>query len=156
VPVAALVFLASLLPEPGRSWREQLAATRPMAPWFSANALPKQGRDEQGRTTWPQDVAADLFYHDCPPPVAAAAAARLRPQSPTPIAETTPLTAYPDVAMHYIGCRDDRAVSGQWAQQAARERLGVEVTWIEGSHSPFLADPGTLAGLLVALVTEDR
>lgn len=156
VPVASLVFLASLLPEPGRSWREQLAATRPMAPWFYANALPEQAIDEQGRTTWPQDVAAELFYHDCPPSVAAAAAARLRPQSPTPVAETTPLTAFPDVAMHYIGCRDDHAVSGQWAQQVARDRLGVEVTWIEGSHSPFLADPDTLADLLVALVAEDR
>jgi hypothetical protein len=156
VPVASLVFLASLLPEPGRSWREQLAATRPMAPWFYANALLKQGLDEQGRSTWPRDVAADLFYHDCPPAVAAAAAARLRPQSPTPVAETTPLAAFPDVTMHYIGCRDDRAVSGQWAQQAVRDRLGVEVTWIEGSHSPFLSHPEMLAELLVALAVEDR
>jgi pimeloyl-ACP methyl ester carboxylesterase len=156
VPVASLVFLASLLPEPGRSWREQLAATRPMAPWFYANALLKQGLDEQGRSTWPQDVAAELFYHDCPPAIAAAAAARLRPQSPTPVAETTPLAAFPDVTMHYIGCRDDRAVSRQWAQQAAQDRLGVEVTWIEGSHSPFLSHPDTLAELLVELAEEDR
>jgi hypothetical protein len=156
VPVGSLVFLASLLPEPGRSWREQLAAARPMAQWFYENGLPKQERDEQGRTMWPQDVAAELFYHDCPPAVATEAAAQLRPQSPTPITETTPLAAFPDVTTHYVGCRADRAVSGGWAQQAARDRLGVEVTWMEGSHSPFLADPDALAELLTSLALEDR
>lgn len=151
VEVGALVYLASLLPEPGRSWREQLATCRPMADWFYAEALPKQGRDEQGRSTWPRDVAAELFFHDCPPEVATAAAGRLRPQSPAPIVETTPLTAFPDVRTHYVGCRADRAVSGEWAQRAARQRLGVDVTWIDGSHSPFLADPGALADLLSTL-----
>lgn len=156
VPVGALVFLAALLPDPGRSWRDQLAAGRPMADWFYANALPKQGRDEQGRSTWPPDVASELFYHDCPPAVADAAAGGLRPQSPAPITEPTPLAVFPDVPTHYIGCRDDRAVSGEWARTTARERLGVDVTWIGGSHSPFLADPDGLAGLFISLRAEDR
>lgn len=156
VPVGALVFLASLLPDPGRSWRDQLAAGRPMAEWFYANGLPEQGRDEQGRSTWPPDVAIELFYHDCPPSVAEAAATRLRPQSPAPITELTPLAAFPDVPMHYIGCRGDRAVSADWARASARERLGVDVTWIEGSHSPFLADPDGLAELFISLRAEDR
>jgi hypothetical protein len=156
VPVGALVFLASLLPDPGRSWGDQLATSRPMAEWFYAHGLPKQGRDEQGRSTWPSDVASALFYHDCPPAVAEAAAARLRPQAPTPITETTPLAAFPDVPMHYIGCRGDRAVSGDWARSTARERLGVDTTWIQGSHSPFLADADGLAELVISLRAEDR
>jgi len=151
VRVGALVFLASLLPDPGRSWRDQLGAGRPMADWFHAEGLPRQGRDDQGRTVWPADVATELFYHDCPPQVAAAAAARLRPQSPTPVAEPTPLTAFPDVPMHYVGCRSDRAVSGAWAAETARARLGTEVTWLDGSHSPFLADPEGLAEVLLTL-----
>lgn len=154
VPVAALVFLAALLPEPGRSWKEQLADGRPMAEWFYGEALPKQGRDEQGRSVWPADVAAELFYHDCPPSVAAAAASRLRPQSPAPITERTPLGAFPDVPMHYVGCRADRAVSAAWAAETARFRLGRDAVWIDGSHSPFLADPDGLADLLLTL--EDR
>ncbi|MDV7241802.1 MULTISPECIES: alpha/beta fold hydrolase [Rhodococcus] len=158
VEVSSLVFLASLLPEPGRSWREQLAVSRPMADWFYAEGLPKQDRDERGRSTWPPDVAAELFYHDCPRAVAEEAANRLRPQSPTPIAEVTPLEAFPDVPMHYIGCREDRAVSGKWAESTARDRLGVDVTWIDGSHSPFLADPDGLADLLITFAKgpEDR
>jgi Alpha/beta hydrolase family len=149
VPVGALVFLAALLPEPGLSWREQLAADRPMADWFYADALPRQVRDGLGRSVWPPEVAVELFYHDCPHETAVGAAARLRPQSSGPIAETSPVKAFPDVPSHYVGCRDDRAVSGTWARRAARERLGVEVVWIDGSHSPFLADPESLADLLV-------
>lgn len=152
VPVGALVFLASLLPEPGRSWREQLAADRPMADWFYANALPHQGRDDLGRSGWPPEVAAELFYHDCPQETAEAAAARLRPQSPGPIVETTPVKAFPEAPLHYVGCRDDRAVSGAWAQRTARERLGTEVTWIDGSHCPFLAAPDELADVLVSFI----
>lgn len=154
VPVAALVFLAALLPEPGRSWREQLVADRPMAEWFHAEALPKQGRDPAGRSVWPPDVAAELFYHDCTPATAAWAASRLRPQSSAPITERTPLAAFPDVPMHYVGCRGDRAVSATWSVQAARTRLGRDVVWLDGSHSPFLADPDGLAELLLTL--EDR
>ena len=99
-------------------------------------------------------MAAELFYHDCAPSTAAWAAAQLRPQSPAPIAERTPLAAYPDVPMHYLGCRGDRAVSGTWARTTARARLGRDVVWTDGSHSPFLADPDGLAELLLTL--EDR
>lgn len=153
VEVGALVFLASLLPDPGRSWREQLAAERPMADWFYADGLPKQGRDALGRSVWPADVAVELFFHDCPPEVAAAAAARLRPQSPSPVTERTPLAAYPNVPMHYLGCRSDRAVSGAWAADTAPARLGTDVTWLDGSHSPFLANPDRLAEVLLSLET---
>lgn len=156
VPVAALVFLAALLPDPGRSWKQQLGAGRPMAEWFYTEALPKQGRDEHGRSVWPVDVAVELFYHDCVPSTAEWAAAQLRPQSPAPIAETTPLTTYPDVPMHYVGCRADRAVSAAWAAETARARLGREPIWIDGSHSPFLADPDGLAEVLLTTVTEQE
>jgi hypothetical protein len=148
-PVTALVYLASLLPEPGRSWRDQLAAGRPMAPWFYAHGLPRQGHDDQGRSTWPADVASELFFHDCETEVAAAAAPRLRPQAPTPVTETTPLTAFPDVPTTYVMCRDDRAVSPEWAAAVVPERLRVEPVWVEGGHSPFLARPHELADLLL-------
>ena len=93
--VTALVFLASLLPLPGRSWRDQLTSERPMADWFYSNALPRQGKDDQDRSVWPPDIARELFFADCNEDVAANAAAQLRPQSPTPVAESTPLTRLP-------------------------------------------------------------
>jgi hypothetical protein len=149
--VTALVYLASLLPEPGSSWREQLARSRPMNDWFYEHALPRQGRDEQGRTYWEPETAQELFFHDCTDDVARSAAGRLRPQASTPVAETTPVRAFPDVPTRYVICEQDRAVSPEWAARAARERLGVEPLRISGSHSPFLARPAELARLLVSV-----
>jgi hypothetical protein len=149
--VSALIYLAALLPEPGRSWRDQLGASRPMADWCYTNALPVQGRDEQGRTFWEPGTARDLFFHDCAPDVASGAADLLRPQAPTPVAEVTPVRAFPSVPAHYVIAREDRAVSGEWAARTAVERLGVEPTLIDGSHSPFLARPVELARLLTRL-----
>jgi hypothetical protein len=152
VDVRALVYLAALLPDPGRSWREQLGSSRPMTDWFDNHALPRQRRDEHGRSYWPREVAAELFYHDCAPPVAADATRRLRGQAATPVTETTPVSTFPAVTTHYIGCRADRAVSPDWQVATVAERLGVEVTWIPGSHSPFLAAPGPLAQMLSDLL----
>lgn len=151
--VAALIYLAALLPLPGRSWHQQLAESQPMTGWFAKHALPAQRRDEHGRTSWPSEVAQQLFFHDCPDSLAASAAARLRKQAPTPVTEPTPLTAFPAVPAEYVICRDDRAVSSEWAGRAVAERLGVEPTWIGGSHSPFLSRPAELARLVAKLAT---
>ncbi|MFI5709352.1 alpha/beta fold hydrolase [Kribbella sp. NPDC051620] len=154
--VTALVFLAALLPEPGRSWREQLADGRPMAPWFYAQGLPRQRRDDEGRTYWPTDAAAELFFHDCDPQLAAAAAGRLRPQAPTPVEETTPVSRFPDLPTAYIMGREDRAVSPEWVRATVPERLGIAPTWIDGGHSPFLARPAELADVLTGIAASAR
>jgi hypothetical protein len=152
--VRALVYLAALLPQPGSSWRDQLAAGRPMAGWFYANGLPRQQKDDLGRSVWPADVAAELFFHDCDPQVAADAADRLRPQAPTPVAEISPVRGFPDVATHYIACDKDRAASVEWGATTAVARMGASVTHIPTSHSPFLSDPAGLAALLEQLAVE--
>jgi len=152
--VSALIYLAALLPEPGRSWRDQLTETRPMADWFYANALPEQCRDDQGRTEWPSHVAEQLFFHDCEPDVRSRAAQKLRPQAATPVAEISPVEQFASVPSYYVMGREDRAVSRTWAAGAAADRLGVSVRWIDGAHSPFLARPAELARTLAALATE--
>lgn len=150
-PVNGLIFLAALLPELGTSWRDQLKAGRPMAPWWYDNGLPRQLKDSDGRSLWPSDVAIDLFFHDCEPGMAAASAVRLRPQAPTPVIEPTPLHEFPDVPTAYVMGRDDRVVSADWVRATSTSRLGVEPTWIDGGHSPFLARPTTLAELFIHL-----
>jgi pimeloyl-ACP methyl ester carboxylesterase len=154
--VSALIYLAALLPQPGTSWREQLASSTPMAEYFYSHALPHQVKDERNRTSWEAPVARELFFHDCPDDVAQTAATRLRPQAPTPVAEVSPLREFPDTKSHYVIGRGDRAVSTKWATQAAIERLGVEPVLIGGSHSPFLSQPATLADCLVSLAASSR
>ncbi|MEU3982824.1 alpha/beta hydrolase [Streptomyces sp. NPDC026672] len=149
-PVQELVLLSSLLPLPGASWRDQLTNSRPMAEDFYSKFLPHQLTDPQGLSRWPPDIAADLFYHDCTPDDAADAAARLRPQAATVLREKTPWTGEVPSPTRYIVCEADRAVSGPWAEEAAKARFGAHINHLYSSHSPFWSRPAALAALLTA------
>lgn len=152
VPPAQLIYLAALLPLPGWSWRDQLPL-HPMADWFYTHALPDQRQDGFRRSFWPAATAEALFFHDCETAVSQSSAERLRTQSPTPVAEKTPLVAFPDTPSHYVIGREDRAVSVDWSAAAVPERLGSDPILIEGGHSPFLARPRELARLLIDLAS---
>jgi len=150
VPVRGLVFLAALIPDPGRTMASVQA---------SEDVLVNAGgvaRDTQGRSYWTSAQAAiEILYHDCPPPVAWSAAERLRPQARTPHDEPCPLSRFPDVPTGYIVMRDDRMIRPEWSRTAAATRLGVESVELPGGHSPMLADPGRLADALIALTRAD-
>jgi alpha/beta hydrolase family protein len=90
-------------------------------------------------------------FHDCTSEDIHWAFARLRPQAAAPRRERCPLSAWPPGDRAYIVCREDRAVSPAWSRRAARERLGVEPIELDGSHSPFIARPSALAGVLDCL-----
>lgn len=146
-PVERLVYLAAVLPLPGRTLADQYADDPQTMPGFGDEALV----DGRGRTVWPAEPAARWFYDDCEPGDAAWAAARLRPQAVAPRREPCPLDAFPDVPSHYVLCRGDRVVSPEWSRRAAPERLGVRPIELDGGHSPFLTRPRELARLLDAL-----
>jgi pimeloyl-ACP methyl ester carboxylesterase len=154
-PVALLIYLCALLPDPGRSLVEQRATeTDMMTEQWRKTYAPRQVALPDGCAKWPDEVAADVFYHDCPPDEVPAAVQRLRPQASLPMRERTPLTGWPEVSAEYILCTDDRAVSPAWSRAAARRRLGITPRELTGGHSPFLAQPRRLADLLVALADE--
>ncbi len=147
-PVRRLVFLAPLIPEPGRRMAEVqaredvLGDTRAVA------------RDASGRSFWTSaEAAIATLYHDCERAVARTAAARLRPQARTPHEQRCPLERFPDVPTSCIVMRDDRMIRPQWSRAAARQRLGVEPIELPGGHSPMLAGPERLADALVALAS---
>jgi len=143
-PVSRMVLLAALLPEPGRSLRDQLRED-PSA-LLAAEGI---ARDEQGRERWVDEAAAvRTLYADCEPALAAAAYARLRPQARTPYAEPCPMERWPDVPCEYVVCADDAMVSAQWARRAVPARLGIVPRELPGGHSPMLARPGELAARL--------
>lgn len=144
-PLARLVYLCALLPEPGRSLRDQLADDDPFVPGFADSTV----QDELGRSSWPDREAAirDL-YPDVPRTRAEACLARLRPQARTPIREPYPFDRLPDVPATYVLCADDRVIRPDWSRRAAQERLGVEALELPGGHSPMLSRPAALAELL--------
>lgn len=144
--VRRLVFLAALVPAPGRAMadvqrqEDALGDTRATA------------RDEHGRSYWTSaEAAIEVLYHDCDPAQARTMAARLRPQAAAPHQEVCPLARFPDLPISYLLMREDRMVRPQWSRAAARSRLGVEPEELPGGHSPMLAQPERLAARLIEL-----
>ena len=89
----------------------------------------------------------DVLYGDCPPDVAAAAAARLSRQSVAAI--TTPQTAaaWQSVPSTYVICEQDRAVPPP-VQEAMSARART-VRRVPSSHSPFLSRPDDVADIIL-------
>jgi pimeloyl-ACP methyl ester carboxylesterase len=144
--VRMTIYLAAAVPSPGESFDEFLVDN----PSFLKLQV-GESFDDTGCMTIDEEVALNSFFHDCPGDVARWAVAHLRPQAPTPIAETCSLAALPDVPAAYVTCLDDHALDPEGCRQLARDRLGVDAWELPGSHSPFLARPGQLADLLVNL-----
>ncbi len=145
-PVERMVFVCALLPDPGRSLADQFPENPDMSPPGPSGFV----RDDLGRSYW-RDVepAIHAMYQDCSSDDGLRAFRQLRPQAPTPVAETCPLTGWPDVPCSYIVCAEDRMVPPVWSRRAAGERLGVEALELEGGHSPMLSRPSELAELLM-------
>jgi pimeloyl-ACP methyl ester carboxylesterase len=147
-PVRHLVYLCALLPLPGASLRDQLGSDPSMLGRAESGTV----RDEEERSYWPdEDSAIDALYHDCDPKVAPAAAARLSHQARKPAIEVSPLQRYPELALTYVLCAEDRITNPEWSRRAAKERLGVAPVEIPGGHSPFLSRPDRVAELLLGI-----
>jgi pimeloyl-ACP methyl ester carboxylesterase len=151
-PVAQLVFLCALVPEPGRSLDQTIRAGRPRASrgWTGPNIV-----HPDGSVSWESEAAVAAFYHDCPHEVAYWAASKLRRQVWTTTRQPCPLERWPDVPSSYILCTEDKPIAPDWARQVARERLGVEAVELPGGHSPMLSRPRQLAEVLHHLAGED-
>lgn len=144
--VRSMVLLCALLPVPGRSLGDQVAAE----PDIFTPEMAKQRVDRlDGTSTWPEDRAVELFYQDVPEETARWAAARGRAHANTVRDEPCPMTAWPDVVTHYVVCGDDQVVNPAWSRRAVPDRLGVVPTELPGGHSPFLSRPEALAALLL-------
>lgn len=141
---AMTIYLCGLLPVPGLSFDAQHAGN-------AAGYTPSESASSHadGSVSWPEQGAIELFYQDCAPHVAQAAARRLRRQFWKVTQEVTPLRQWPAVPTAYILCTDDRAISRAYALRAARRQLGIDPIELPGGHSPFLSRPRVLAQALV-------
>jgi pimeloyl-ACP methyl ester carboxylesterase len=148
-----MVFLAAMVPIPGRSFAQLLVAEPdaliiPGADDLPSGTLSLDLPDEPGDAALPWEFARQAFYHDLPEAKARRAWGRLRPQGATGFTETCPLDAWPAIPASYILMRDDRAVNPSWSRRVASGRLGAELIELDGGHSPFYRDPVGLAEVL--------
>lgn len=147
-PLRRLVYLCALLPDPGRSLREQVQAEPDMfVPGY------RQGLevlDDQGTTRWVDlERARSTLYGDCPEEEARAATAQLRPQASTPLDRVCALEELPGTPATYVVCAEDRIVNPDWSRRKAKA-LDIPLVELPGSHSPFLSRPGALSQVLTA------
>ncbi|OBF15711.1 alpha/beta hydrolase [Mycobacterium sp. ACS4331] len=145
-PVGHLVYLAAMMPDPGRSQADQERDEGMLNPRYRGGLSSADGCSRWSDTA----LARELLYADCPDDAVAAALARLRPQGFGVVREvwTAPLPAVPST---YIVCTDDRILDPDWSRRVAAERLGADVVELPGGHSPFLSRPEVLADVLDAL-----
>lgn len=148
---AGLVYLCAYLPAPGQSLGDMRRAgpSQPLLPAI------RVAEDRVSFTIDPA-MAPAVFYHDCPPEVAAAATSRLCPQPVTP--QETPLfpKAAPTLPRHYIVCTQDRAIPPDYQAQMAKVLPPETVTTLNASHSPFLSMPDQLATRLAEILQKIR
>ena len=141
-PVRRMVFLHTLLPQPGSSLADQMATEPDMLNPEMMTVPPSWWSDEA--------IVTRFLFHDCPPEVAHDAFVRLRPpEGGVLMTEVTPLRAWPDVPRSYILGREDRTATPAWARRVTSERLGIEPIEIPGGHCPMLSRPRRLAEALV-------
>jgi pimeloyl-ACP methyl ester carboxylesterase len=147
--VAALVLVAALVPEPGRSWRDRaLAEPGVMVPGFDAGLERRPDRT----TALDPAAAADGLYagvaEESSPAVVAAAVARLRPQDWAFVREPTPLQAWPAVPTVSVVASGDRVVAPSWSLGPGRVP-GAAVVELPGGHFPMLTRPRELGEVIV-------
>ncbi len=149
--VGALVLVAALVPEPGRSFDDQVRAD----PGVMAEGFGRgQERHEDRTTSWPPDAARNGLYRgvaaESSPELVDAAVAGLRRQAWTIGRETTPLTSWPGVPTTVVVCADDRVVAPDRLRARARSLPGATVVELPGGHFPMLTRPGELAEVILA------
>jgi pimeloyl-ACP methyl ester carboxylesterase len=140
--VRHLVFLAAVIPQIGKSLREQAMADSSMfnPDWLGRNP----GVDEE--------AARQFLFHDCIPETTNWALGTISLMyARQAILEISPLRIWPDVPSSYIVCAEDRTLQPQWSRRVARERLGVDAIELPGGHCPFVSRPAELAEVLCAI-----
>jgi pimeloyl-ACP methyl ester carboxylesterase len=142
VPVDLLVLVNAMIPAPGESGAE----------WWT-NTGHEQARAElaarTGRKLPDEFDPLEEFFHDVPQHVIDDAMARGEPaQSATPMAESWPLTAWPDVPTRVLTARDDRFFPAEFQRRIARQRLGITPDEMPGGHLVALSQPAVLTDRL--------
>jgi pimeloyl-ACP methyl ester carboxylesterase len=143
-PVTLLVLLNAMIPLPGETgntWGSNTGAGPARREYFASIGLR------------PDDVHDDalVYFHDLPAELAAEAQARAwQDQSMTPMQQSWPLSAWPDVPTRVLAGRHDRMFPLEFQRRVAMERLALKVDEIEGGHMVALSHPRELADRLEA------
>jgi len=147
-PVRRIIYLAALVPEPGRSFDDVSWQDPAINASYAVQTVPFASED--GSASVGPARAGEVFFHDASWRQKQWAVSLLRPQQWRVLQEPCPLTAMPDVENRFVVCRADRVVDPDWSVRIARERFGTEPVMLDGGHCPMVARPAELARVLSA------
>lgn len=143
--ISELVFVAAFVPDEGDSLMGLLGGFEQRR--VALGLATRPGSSDATSSVDPAGATA-AFYHLAPPPVAAAAVARLGEQ---PVASfVQPVTGAPlaNLRSTYVLCRHDEAIHPDH-QAIMAARCATTVT-LDADHSPFLTHVTEVADLLEA------
>lgn len=141
--VRHLVYVAAFAPDEGESVGG-LAATE--EPPSELGPIMHRAEPDSDDLVLEPDGAVGALYHDVEPERAAAAVARLGPESLSGFLATVGPPAWRTTPATYVLCTDDRAVRPMLQRRFA-DRCGATVELASG-HCPMLSMPDELAAVL--------
>ena len=139
VPVAELVLVNAMIPEPGETAGEW---------WTHTGAL--EARDEAARAGGygPFDEAT-YFLHDVDADIAAEGEPYQRAEAAVVFGSVCDFKAWPAIEIRVLAGDDDRFFPVDFQRRVARDRLGVAVDVLPGGHLLPLAQPRLVADYLL-------
>lgn len=154
--VVALVLVAALVPEPGRSFDDQVRDD----PGVMVDGFGRgQVRHDDRTTSWPPAAARDGLYRgvaeESSPELVDAAVAGLRRQAWTIGREPSPLGYWPAVPTTVVVCADDHVVAPDRLRARAGALPRATVVELPGGHFPMLTRPAELAGIIAGAAGHD-
>lgn len=149
--VARIAYVAGMMLPDGMGFADLVAAMTPGHP-AAPGIGPHLAWSADGQTSRvPARAAAEIFFNDCPAPVASAAAARLAPQAERGRALRARLTAgrFGQVPRLYVEASDDRAVIPALQRRMCELVPGAAHRVLPTGHVPQLSAPRSLAEALL-------
>lgn len=144
---AKIVFFAAVIPEPGKSVRDQFTEDPSMfhSAWIEAGARWFDKSMERR-------LAEEFLFHDCDAEALAWALETVEVcDTRHLITQPNPFTKWPSVPAASIVATDDRTLSPEWGRRRSRRELAVEPLEMRTGHCPHMSQPRAFADVLEAL-----
>jgi len=141
---ALLVFLAAVIPEPGKSIRDQFTEDPSMfsPAWIEAGV---RWRDEAQQ----ESLAREFLFHDCDDETVTWGLRSLEMiDTRELVTQPSPFTEWPEVEVASIVATGDKTLAPDWIRNTSRRVLGQEVIEIRAGHCPHVSRPREVADLL--------
>ena len=148
--VSRLVYLTAWAPKDGQSALDIRRASNSEALLRAMVRSP-----DRLSTSFAPEMLNALFYHDCPPGTLEYAMVNLCPEPIAPAKSPVHLGAnYASVPRSYIRCMDDRAIAPDYQVEMSQNWPKRNLYNMQCAHSPFFAQPGKLAQILLQIAED--